>query len=846
MRKWFVLLSCLCSVFCLAQNPKPLKDFLIQLEEDYNIKFSFSDENINSKFILVPKTYNPSLNEALLQINKQTKLIVKRKSKRYYVLTKKNKETFQILGKIIDSISGLPLNNASILYKKNKGVVSNNKGKFVLQKISKTDTITISHLGYHSKNITLKKENSLESLVIKLVEKPDYLNEVIIPNFLTSGMLKKIDGTIELLPQKQGVLPGLTEPDVLLSTQQIPGINSPTETASGLYIHGSTPDQNLILFDNIKLYNTAHFFGVISALNPYIIDKVLVMKNATQAQYGNHIGGVVSIKTLEKIPNKSSFGFGFNLTGFDFHSNLKLSPKIAIQASARRSLSDILETPTIKRFSKKVFQNTAVSSGEELAKLPFIESINNFHFFDISTKIIYKPNHDSKLSLQYITIKNQLDYQLKNEQLIEQRNDGLEIQNNGVGLSFNTNFNPTTQLSTNLYYSDYNLDYKGIKKRETDIYDFTEKENKLTEVSFYTYLLKKFKKHRFKLGYEYTNHQVSFNLKKENNVVFSEILSKDDRLENVNVFVGNYRFQNDDIFTLNVGARYSYLTKLQKEVFEPRIFTKVKVFPFLWWHGSAELKQQHTSKIIEFFTSDFGLENELWALSDNDNIPILNSQKYSSGFLLKKSNWFLDIELYHKKIDGLTSLTTGFNNYNRSIFNGNAIINGFDVLLKKNWSSKLSSWVSYSFNNSSLLFENFNNNQSFSGNFNISNSLYIAQQFKLNRWNFSLGWNYRSGLPFNSLVNLNPNNGIEIERYNNANLPAYHRLDSSVTFDFYWNNNKNIKSMLGISFQNLYNRKNILRRTKEVSFDKDFNASLQTIETYGLDFTPNFVFRVKF
>ncbi|CAL2095032.1 exported protein of unknown function [Tenacibaculum sp. 190524A02b] len=191
MRKWFVLLSCLCSVFCLAQNPKPLKDFLIQLEEDYNIKFSFSDENINSKFILVPKTYNPSLNEALLQINKQTKLIVKRKSKRYYVLTKKNKETFQILGKIIDSISGLPLNNVSILYKKNKGVVSNNKGKFVLQKISKTDTITISHLGYHSKNITLKKENSLESLVIKLVEKPDYLNEVIIPNFLTSGMLKK-------------------------------------------------------------------------------------------------------------------------------------------------------------------------------------------------------------------------------------------------------------------------------------------------------------------------------------------------------------------------------------------------------------------------------------------------------------------------------------------------------------------------------------------------------------------------------------------------------------------------------------------------------------------------------
>lgn len=80
------------------------------------------------------------------------------------------------------------------------------------------------------------------------LSKTQHLEEIVIKEYLTLGVSKKKDdSSISLSPQELGILPGLTEPDVLQSIQLLPGVQSPTETAAGLYIRGGTPDQNLIL-----------------------------------------------------------------------------------------------------------------------------------------------------------------------------------------------------------------------------------------------------------------------------------------------------------------------------------------------------------------------------------------------------------------------------------------------------------------------------------------------------------------------------------------------------------------------------------------------------------------------
>ena len=170
-----------------------------------------------------------------------------------------------------------------------KKTFSNEQGWFSLQEILSTDSLEIGLLGYDQKIIPAVNFKSKDCPVIYLNETVNSLEEIVIRNYLTKGVLKKVDGGVLIKPQQQGTIPGSTDADVFLTTQQLPGIISPLETASGIHINGGTPDQNLVLFDNIKLYSTAHFFGAISAFNPNVINKVAIFKNAAHIKYGNHI-----------------------------------------------------------------------------------------------------------------------------------------------------------------------------------------------------------------------------------------------------------------------------------------------------------------------------------------------------------------------------------------------------------------------------------------------------------------------------------------------------------------------------------------------------------------------------
>ena len=85
--------------------------------------------------------------------------------------------------------------------------------------------------------------------------------------------------SFKILPQEMEVLPGLSERDVLLSAQIISGISSNDETASGLNIRGSSRDNTFFYWNNIPMYQAAHYFGNISSFIPSSIGEVDIYKN---------------------------------------------------------------------------------------------------------------------------------------------------------------------------------------------------------------------------------------------------------------------------------------------------------------------------------------------------------------------------------------------------------------------------------------------------------------------------------------------------------------------------------------------------------------------------------------
>ncbi|MGQ9619854.1 MAG: TonB-dependent receptor [Bacteroidales bacterium] len=85
--------------------------------------------------------------------------------------------------------------------------------------------------------------------------------------------LEKIDVNIfRLMPTAMG------ESDIMKSVLLIPGVHSVGEGSAGFNVRGGSADQNLILLYKAPVYNSSHFFGFFSAVNPDIIRDVELYK----------------------------------------------------------------------------------------------------------------------------------------------------------------------------------------------------------------------------------------------------------------------------------------------------------------------------------------------------------------------------------------------------------------------------------------------------------------------------------------------------------------------------------------------------------------------------------------
>lgn len=96
-----------------------------------------------------------------------------------------------INGVVLDSKTKAPIENVTIFFqKKNIGTVSNDNGEFNLKlnsRISRTDSLTLSCIGYHSKTMAIKAFKKTKTTVY-LSKKLENLNEVVVNS---SEILKK-------------------------------------------------------------------------------------------------------------------------------------------------------------------------------------------------------------------------------------------------------------------------------------------------------------------------------------------------------------------------------------------------------------------------------------------------------------------------------------------------------------------------------------------------------------------------------------------------------------------------------------------------------------------------------
>lgn len=659
------------------------------------------------------------------------------------------------------------------------------------------------------------------------------LSEVVVSSYIIKGINKLSNGAFEIDVSQFNILPGLIDTDILQAAQAFPGIQSSKETVSNINVRGGTHDQNLMLWDDIKMYQSGHFFGLISMFNPQITQHVMLTKNGSDVSLTDGVSGTISMKTDNQVSEKFKGNIGVNFIDANGFADVPISEKSSLQIAARKSISDLAQTPTYENFFERISQNTEVENNA----MSIINSDKQFDFYDASLRWIYKINETEELRINFITVANQLvfDENIIDNAIEVSRQSSLKQNSIAGAIQYTKQWNPNFETIFEGYETDYKL--KSINSNLLETQRFLQ-ENVVSETSLklktnYTFN----ERLQWQNGYHFVETKVT-NLDDVDNPLFKLLVSEVVRTHGLFSQI-NYKSKNRKT-NLSAGLRHNYIGKFKKHILEPRISLSHKLFNHFTVEALGEFKHQNTSQVINFQNDFLGIEKRRWQLSNDATIPVIRSRQASVGFTFNKRGWLLSGEAYYKNVKGITTQSQGFQNrYEFVKTDGEYKAKGLDFIVRKRLNN-FNTWLSYSFIDSEYTFNELPEN-SFPSNYNIRHVASLGANYTLNQLKLSLGMNWDSGRPKTNPVSGNEivDGDINFEATNSAEIQEYFRVDVSALYDFKLS--QSINANIGVSVWNLLDRKNIIN-----SFHRIDNNIVTEAQQESLGITPNLIFRVSF
>ncbi len=659
--------------------------------------------------------------------------------------------------------------------------------------------------------------------------KSNLLKEVLVTGYLGNGITKSDKGSFEINSKKWQLLPGLTEPDILEGIQILPGVVSLDETATQFSVRGGTADQNRILWDGINIYHGGHLFGLVSVFNPNIPHRITFIDKGTPVVYGERVSSVIDIKTSGKIADKPQMEVGLN--GISADGLIKfpiIKDKLDFQASFRRSYEDIFETKTFRLYEDKAFQNTKVRN-------------EFFMFRDYNFKINYKLNKRNNLHLSMIHIDNDLTHTYRQENTT--LNDFLDTENQGFSVDLKTGFKQAFWHNS-VSFSGYRLDYVSKTTPDAGNTSVFTKNNRIKDVNFLTdFKWKTSRNQSWTFGYQLAFKSVNFLFKeRHNSEVFN--LDNDDRTLYTNGLFTAFHRKNYHHWDIYAGLRANYYLPVQRFKLEPRLIINRKLNKHWTLQFTGEIKHQVISQINESVLTDLGLERKIWRLVDFDKFPVISGNQLTIGAVFQKRNWLIDMNIYHKQTDGISTLSLGFlNPVDNSFHTGIRQAYGADIFVRKKINSSLKTWLSYSYMDVSERYDGLNGGHPFPAHTGAGHILSIAASYFYKNFEWAAAWKIHSGKAYTELEteNYSGQTFTYFESINSDRLPVYHRLDISAVYKF--KPSKHLKGKIGLSVKNVYNRKSLIHI--EYLGNNQPNDQVRVRKYYAIGLIPNFVFRLK-
>ncbi len=776
-----------------------------------------------------------------------------------------------VYGRILSYEKNEPLPFAAVVVESTgKGSATNEDGFFVIQVPHDTSTLLVSYVGFSDKRIRLNSMRIQSSLVIKLEKDIKQIEEVTVA-VEKERIIRVSDqiSTVKISPKLIAKLPNLGEVDIMRSFQLLPGISATNETSAGLYVRGGTPDQNLILFDGMTIYHVDHFYGFFSAFNANTIDDIELIKGGFPAKYGGRTSSVMEITgkpaDMEDIHGGGSISL-LSVNGF-FEVPV-IRNKLSFQVAARRAYTEIIQTGLYNKiWDLYKEENDAgdvpggMGSGGRQVQATQEPS---FHFYDVNSKLTYKPDTNNTIALSFYNGKDKLDNSRPLDggmkfggsttisgsitDIAQWGNTGLSTQwSRKWGSKYNTNL----FLSYSNYFSlrDRSMDMQAGETDQVRFGQNLQEDNNVRDFSFrFRNRLQASKNHLLDFGIEGTWNDITYVL--QLNDTLRPVDRKDEGLQ-VSAYLQD-RYNITDKLLLNAGLRGTWFSMTEKFYVEPRISMIYEPFKNFKLKGAWGIYNQYITRIVR--EDILQGSKDFWLLADGETIPVGSAIHYIAGASYEKNDWFFDVEGFYKDLSGLTEYTMRFTGASggrrRSqqetyFFEGTGHAQGVEVLLQKKYGLN-TGWIAYTLSEVVHKFPELNYGKSFYALHDQTHEFKTVYTRRIGRWDFSGTFIYATGKPYTLpeslyeliLLDSRNYNYIHVSDKNSLRLPDYHRLDVSASYS--WKGRKT-EQTIALSIFNLYNRTNIWY--KEFDIEED---AVTVTDVNLLGITPNISFRISF
>lgn len=686
------------------------------------------------------------------------------------------------------------------------GVQTNSYGFFSLEIPTNSPSIKVSFIGYSPSYI---RDLSQHKLPLDIRLKPDnLLKEVMVKEIKSTGAPA---GSLSIPMDKIKSMPTLLgEVDVLKALTYTPGVSAGTEGSAGLYIRGGTPDQNLILLDEVPVYNVTHLGGFFSVFNPSSLKSVELYKGSFPARYGGRLASVIDLTM--KDGNNQKFGgeVGIGL----LNQNLTLEGPI-IKNKASFIVSGRVST---LGFLSLLQRKKSSGYGET----------REYRFYDLNAKFNYQINKTDQV---YISLYNGFDRFTYSEW---SANDGMNTEtavgnnwgNTTATLRYSKVFSPKLFARFILLYSKYTSEltnnFDDMQSNTDPVKLYRNTNAGVTDIGSkiqFDYFLSN--STNLKFGVDLTRHD------------FSPFITKSNYSGAQNN-TGTEKFQGTQLdfhadanisltpqIHFNPGFRYS-LYHVNKRTFlnpEPRLGLNWSL-PANWTiKGGYAIMNQYVHLLTN---NGFGFGYDAW-LPSTDKVTPSRSAQLSVGIYknLPQAGLELSLEAYTKKMNNLIDYPDGTNfsglladSWDDIVIkNGIGRVKGIELMLSKK-SGRFNGWFSYTLSKSERKFSGINDTAWFPMKYDRRHSFTTTANYDIGKkWKLSASFIYQTGhavtLPEAAFI---PDNNDEprfiYDKRNNGRMPAFHRLDIGASKSLITPRKRNAELRLGL--YNAYNRNNPL------------------------------------